>query len=551
MDRRLRHLLLVLGALLALAAPGPAAASSCGAPSAYSNAVTGTSGLVGYWRLGEASGTAACDSSSANGTGAYQGGFLLGTPGALAGDPNTATTLNGSTGWVRVPDSSALDVGDNFSVEAWVKRGSTGGTANQVVASKQAGAWVLMFSPANELVLRQSGVDDVAYSKSGSGLSDTTAWHYVAATKTGSSIHLYIDGTDVTGYVSNLTMSNNTNPLAIGQSSGSAWFKGGVDEVAVYNRVLSASEVAGHYQAGKTSGQPPPPPPPSSTDPVIAAAGDIACDPTDSDFNGGLGTAQYCRQMATSNLLVNQGFAAVLPLGDLQYENGTLSAFRAAYAPSWGRVKTITRPVTGNHEYQTNNAAGYFDYFNGAGIANGPAGDRSKGFYSYNVGNWHLIALNSNCWDGAMQGCGAGSPEETWLRADLAAHPTACTLAYWHHPRWNSSWTGNDTSMSQIWKDLYAANADVVLNGHAHDYERFAPQDPNGNSDTARGIREIVAGTGGEDHHAITKAIANSQVRNTSTYGILQLTLHPTSYDWRFVPEAGQTFTDSGTANCH
>jgi hypothetical protein len=348
-------------------------------------------------------------------------------------------------------------------------------------------------------------------------------------------------------------MTNNTQPLVIGQSSGSAWFKGGVDEVAVYNRALASSETAGHYQAGITSSQPPPPPPPPpSSDPVIAAAGDIACDPTNSAYNNGFGTAQYCRQLATSNLLTNQGFAAVLPLGDLQYEYGTLSEFNAAYNPSWGRVKTVSYPVVGNHEYETNNAAGYFDYWDGVGFSTGRAGDRSKGYYSYDIGRWHVIALNSNCWEGQMQGCGAGSPMETWLRSDLAAHPTACTLAYWHHPRWNSSaQTGNDTAMSTIWNDLYNANVDLVLNGHAHDYERFAPQNPSGQYDSARGIREIVVGTGGEEHHTITSTIANSQVHNASTFGILRLTLHPTSYDWQFVPEAGQSFTDSGSTACH
>jgi hypothetical protein len=455
---------------------------------------------------------------------------------------------------VSIPDNANLDTGDNFSVEGWVKRGSTGGSANQVIASKQANAWVLMFSPANQLVLRKSGVDDVAYSRTGSGVTDTTKWHYVAATKNGATMHLYIDGADVTGSTYNLAMANNTLPLAVGQSSSSAWFRGGLDDVAVYSHALTAAEISSHYQAGlgPAAPPPPPPPPPPASDPTIAAGGDIACDPTDSLYNNGYGSGQYCRQLYTSNLLVNQGFAAVLPLGDLQYQNATLSEFKAAYDPSWGRVKSISYPVTGNHEYQTANAQGYFDYWDGVGFATGRAGDRSKGYYSYDVGKWHLVALNSNCWEGQVGGCGAGSPQETWLRTDLAAHPNACTLAYWHHPRWNSSaQTGNDTEMSTVWKDLYNANVDLVLNGHAHDYERFAPQNPYGQADPARGIRELVVGTGGEEHHSIASGIANSEVRNTDTFGVLRLTLHPTSYDWRFVPEAGRTFTDSGSQACH
>jgi hypothetical protein len=162
-------------------------------------------------------------------------------------------------------------------------------------------------------------------------------------------------------------------------------------------------------------------PPPA--DPVIAAAGDIACDPGSSSFNGGAGTADACRQMATSDLLVGRGLAAVLPLGDIQYEDGPLSKFGQSYDPSWGRVKSITRPAVGNHEYGVSEAAGYFDYFGAA------AGERGKGWYSYDVGAWHLVALNSNCDE--VGGCDEGSPQEQWLRQDLAAHP-ACTLAYWH-----------------------------------------------------------------------------------------------------------------------
>ena len=167
-------------------------------------------------------------------------------------------------------------------------------------------------------------------------------------------------------------------------------------------------------------------------DPVIAAAGDIACDPADPGYNGGAGTSTRCRQRATSDLLVGAGLAAVLPLGDIQYDSPTASRINAVYAPSWGRVKSISRPVLGNHDGA---GSAYFDYFNGAGAANGPAGPRGRGYYSYDIGAWHLVALNSNC---TRVSCGAGSIQERWLRADLAAHPTGCTLAYWHHPRYSS-----------------------------------------------------------------------------------------------------------------
>jgi Ca2+-binding RTX toxin-like protein len=282
----------------------------------------------------------------------------------------------------------------------------------------------------------------------------------------------------------------------------------------------------------------------ASADPVIAAAGDIACAPS------GAVTSTKCRQKATSDVILRSGASAVLALGDLQYATAKYSSFLGSYDPSWGRVKPITFPAAGNHEYMTSGAAGYFDYFNGPGVFSGRAGDRDKGFYSYDVGTWHLISLNTSdhC---SIVSCGKGSAQETWLRQDLAAHPTSCTLAYWHHPRFNSGHDGSASFMSAIFQDLYDANADVVLGGHAHDYERFAPQNPSGKLDRARGIRQFVVGTGGAFFTSIGSRVANSEIRNNSTYGVLLLTLHPNSYDWRFVPEAGKTFTDSGTEQCH
>jgi hypothetical protein len=281
--------------------------------------------------------------------------------------------------------------------------------------------------------------------------------------------------------------------------------------------------------------------PVTTGDPVIAAAGDIACDPSDGSFNGGNGTASNCRQKAVSDLFVNKNFSAVLTLGDTQYEDGSLTKFQQSFDPSWGRAKNIIRPAVGNHEYLTAGASGYYNYFGAA------AGDKTKGYYSYDIGAWHIIALNSNC--SQVGGCGAGSAQEQWLKSDLAAHPSMCTLAYWHHPRFSSGEHGSNTSYDAFWKDLYAAGAEIVLNGHDHDYERFAQQNPGGTADP-NGIQQFVVGTGGKNHYAFTTTLANSLVRNPDTYGILKLTLHATSYDWQFVPEAGKTFTDSGTMNC-
>lgn len=246
----------------------------------------------------------------------------------------------------------------------------------------------------------------------------------------------------------------------------------------------------------------------------------------------------------TAKLLDALNPDAVLTLGDNAYDNGTLTEFNNYYQPTWGRHKTKTHPTPGNHEYHTSGASGYFDYFGTL------AAERGKGYYSYDLGGWHLIALNTNS-SCTTVACAAGSAQEQWLRADLAAHPNSCTLAYWHHPRFSSGSHGSFQGAAALWQALYDANADVVLNGHDHSYERFAPQTPGGARDDARGIREFVVGTGGSSHYAITSGIANSEARNGDTYGVLKLTLGNGTYDWQFIPEAGKTFTDSGTDTCH
>ena len=285
------------------------------------------------------------------------------------------------------------------------------------------------------------------------------------------------------------------------------------------------------------------PPGLAQADPVLAAAGDIACDPADESFNGGAGTTNACRMKATSDLMVEMNLAAVLALGDTQYGDAALPKFLRSYAVTWGRLNSITHPAAGNHDYGQSKASGYYTYFGPA------AGDPTKGYYSYNLGAWHFIALNSNCDE--VGGCQGGSPQELWLKADLAAHPAACTLAYWHHPRFSSGPHGSDRAYDAFWRDLYQAGADVVLVGHDHDYERFAPQDPAGAADPARGIRQFVVGTGGENHYALEARKPNSEVFNGSTFGVLVMTFHPKAYDWKFLPVSGGSFTDSGSAPCH
>ena len=263
---------------------------------------------------------------------------------------------------------------------------------------------------------------------------------------------------------------------------------------------------------------------------VLIGAGDIAdC----SDLAGAEATAKL--------LEANPG--TVMALGDLAYPNGTAEDFKC-YDKTWGRVKDRTRPTVGNHEFHSTGATYYFQYFGGA------AGNPKTGYYSYDLGSWHIVVLNSECAE--VGGCGAGSAEEKWLRADLTAHPVGCTLAYFHKPRFSSGLNhGNDPEVGAFWQALYDYNAELILNGHDHDYERFAPQDPNGNPDPKRGIREFVVGTGGKNHREFGIRKSNSEVRNDNTFGVLKLTLKETGYDWKFIPEAGKRFTDSGSGNCH
>ncbi len=219
---------------------------------------------------------------------------------------------------------------------------------------------------------------------------------------------------------------------------------------------------------------------------------------------------------------------------------GRPKEFEDCYAPTWGRHKARTRPAVGNHEYRTRTPVGYFKL-----LRRHRRAIPTKGYYSYDLGKWHVVVVNSNC--GEVGGCQPGSAQEQWLREDLAAHPALCTVAMWHHPLYSSGEHGDDTSMRPIWQALYEAGADVVLSGHDHDYERFAPQDADGKADPARGIRQFVVGTGGRELYKWEHGDPNSEVKNNQTFGVLKMTLHDDGYDWEFIPVEGQTFTDKGS----
>jgi thiol-disulfide isomerase/thioredoxin len=259
---------------------------------------------------------------------------------------------------------------------------------------------------------------------------------------------------------------------------------------------------------------------------TLVGAGDIA----DCESPGDEQTATLLDRIA----------GTVFTAGDNAYSDGTAAEFSSCYASSWGRHKSRTRPAPGNHDYRTDDGAPYFQYY---GALAGPAG---LGYYSYEVGTWHVISLNSNI---DMR---TGSPQERWLRADLTRLPSACVLAYWHHPRFSSGTEhGSDPRTRFLWQALYDQGADVVIAGHEHNYERFAPQTPAGAADPARGLREFVVGTGGAERYAFGQPLANSEVRNGDTWGVLKLTLLPDRYRWEFIPVAGSAFSDSGSGRCH
>jgi hypothetical protein len=263
-----------------------------------------------------------------------------------------------------------------------------------------------------------------------------------------------------------------------------------------------------------------------ASDPTLTGAGDIAS----CESSGDERTAR----------LLDDIPGPIFTAGDNAYRSHDVEKpFAECYEPSWGRHRGRTHPVPGNHEYEDNNIDAYFDYFGKA------AGERGKGYYSYELGQWHIIALNS------MLDASPGSAQGKWLANDLAKHQTRCTLAYFHHPRFSSGPHGRRLSAVRFWVALSRAGVDVVVNGHDHIYERFGPMTEDGKRDNEKGMREFIVGTGGDSHYDIEDVAAHSEVHDDDTYGVLILTLHANSYNWRFIPVEDRTFSDSGTGSCH
>jgi acid phosphatase type 7 len=268
--------------------------------------------------------------------------------------------------------------------------------------------------------------------------------------------------------------------------------------------------------------------------PILLAAGDIA----ECDHQG---------DEATAKILERNPDATIAALGDLAYQDGTPGEFKRCYGPSWGKFEDRTKPATGNHDHATKNAQGYWDFFGSRG------GPYDRYYYSYDLGAWHMVVLNSDCW--RVDGCDIDDPQAEWLRADLRKHPTRCTLAYWHRPPFSSGRYGDPEDTMRVrplWRVLYEEGVDVLLTGHEHSYERFAPMNAEGTRDDERGVRLFVVGTGGGNLRRFKNdPLPTTDVRNDATWGVLKLSLSQVGYSWEFLPVAGKSFTDSGSGSCH
>lgn len=269
---------------------------------------------------------------------------------------------------------------------------------------------------------------------------------------------------------------------------------------------------------------------------TVVIAGDIAC------AEGDPKTSFSCRHDDTATLIDSLKPDAVLTTGDNQYPVGALAAYQNSYDKTWGAFKNITYPVPGNHEYGTPDAAGYFDYFGER------AGERGKGYYSFSVGDWRFIALNSEV------DASENSTQVAWLKQELQTNKSTCTLAYWHKPRFSTGGHPSDPTYDALWRVLYANNVDVIANGHSHGYERFAPQNPDGQLDTQKGITQFVSGLGGSNSQKLSNSTLTDTLatRQNHAFGVLKLSLYPKTLHYEFIPTPGQqTFSDSGTVTCH
>jgi PKD repeat protein len=445
--------------------------------------------------------------------------------GAAAGDPTTGYYSYDLGAWHVVVLNSELSLAAGSTQELWLRsdlaanpRLCTAAYFHKPLFSSKTGpntslhaAWEALYAAGVELVVNAHyGFYERFAPQTPAGTADAAFGirEFIAGT----------GGAEVTAF-------GTVSPNSEVRNSGTAGVLRLVLDTAAYTWefVPVTGKTFRDSGTGNCHGPPPPPPPPPASV-TLVGAGDIAdCAKTQDEL-----TAQ----------LLDTIPGTVITLGDNAYPHGALADYTNCYAPTWGRHKARTKPIPGNHEYETPGASGYFSYFGAA------AGDPAKGYYSYDLGDWHIVALNG------YVAHAAGSTQEQWLRADLGASTKRCTLAYWHGPLFSSG-SLTDTTMRPLWQALYDDGAEVVLAGHEHHYERFAPQTAAGAADPAYGIRQIVVGTGGSGLFGFGTVAPNSEVRNAATFGVLRVTLRPDGYDWKFIPIQGQTFTDQGSGTCH
>ncbi|MBN1529698.1 MAG: metallophosphoesterase [Thermoleophilaceae bacterium] len=599
-------------------APVTFAVTSTAAAATYRDAVMADAPRA-YWRLGEPSGTSAADQTAFADTGTYQGSPALGQAGIVPVAQSTAVTLDGSDDSVRVPSAAALSPTAALSLEAWLRPSAM--PSSTATLMRKDGQYMVRISSSGAVSFRLWRNGTTSEVATPSGAVSVGLWSHVAATYDGTSMAVYVNGTVRATLAVAGAVDSGSSQLMLGTSGSGDWFRGRMDEVAVYGAALPGPRVLAHYAKSSPVEDPPPtvvlesPAPGSTTDlrPVFAgtangetatvtvkvyagpsasgtpvqtltaahqssnlfsvaassnlSAGSYTAQAEQATFAGLVGKSApvgFTTQApsgetatiaaagdiadcggtddeATANLL-DAIPGTVMTLGDNAYQSGTASNY-ACYNSSWGRHKARTRPIPGDHDYGVPDAGGYFDYFGAA------AGPRPSGFYSYDLGAWHVVAVNTGCYV-QLRSCNAATDE--WLENDLEQNDSQCTLAQIHEPRFSSGEVHGDVgSVEPLWEILYDHGADVVLSGSEHMYERFGPQTPDGGADAARGIRQFTVGTGGESHYQVGDIQPNSQVRESNTFGVLRMTLRPGAYDWQFVPVAGRTFTDSGTGSCH
>lgn len=455
----------------------------------------------------------------------------LGRPGALVAEQNTAVALLRAGRGISLPRAARQALKGDFTFEAWVARTKI----NRPGSIATLGRWQLGIDGAGRLTLTVRG-RRLARSRP---IIGDTRWKHVALIRKANRASLVVDGRVLAEASFARTATPNTRTAVAGHAAGKG-LNGRMDELALYKVALPVTQLALHARIGRT---------PAYETAEIATAGDIACSPASDDFNGGAGTAQACQQRATSELLLDPAIDRVLALGDLQYAKARSSEFQASYDPTWGRVKAKTVPVIGNHEYETESAAGYFDYFNGPGVPTGAAGARTEGWHAQRIGSWRVIALNSNC---ELVDCSETSAQAAFLRAELSSNADRCTMVLVHHPVHSSGVQALTTGHAPLYEAAVAGGADLMLAGHSHNYQRFLPQNTQSEADPLTGMPEIIIGSGGVDLYDLrSNPGPNTAARNATVFGVARLSLDEGSWTSRFVPIAGSSYEDEAAGHCH